>query len=113
MFAIDKYGNFNQEMLGQFEDLIKEDNYCWKLSEILPKVLKAGNYAGTLTEKGAAILDETGLLQPGIALCPPEGDAGTGMVATNSIARKMGNVSAGTSIFAMIAIEKCVIENLK
>ena len=106
MFPIDKEGNFDRTMIKQFEDLIESSNYTWKLSEILPKVLKAGICAGTLTEKGAALLDETGMLQPGIPLCPPEGDAGTGMVATNSIAKRTGNVSAGTSIFAMIVMEK-------
>ena len=105
MFPIDKDGNFYQEMLEKFEHLIEKENYSWKLSDILPKVLKAGCNAGTLTEKGAALLDETGTLQAGIPLCPPEGDAGTGMVATNSIAKKTGNVSAGTSIFAMIVME--------
>ena len=106
MFPIDKDSNFHKDMMKQFDNLIEKENYSWKLSEILPKVLKAGCCAGTLTEKGAVLLDETGVLQPGIPLCPPEGDAGTGMVATNSIAKKTGNVSAGTSIFAMIVLEK-------
>ena len=106
MFPIDKEGRFNQEMLEKFDSLIEKENYPWTLSEILPKVLKAGENAGVLTESGALLLDETGALKSGIPLCPPEGDAGTGMVATNSIAQKTGNVSAGTSIFAMIVLEK-------
>lgn len=105
MFPIDKDGNFNQEMLEKFNSLIEKENYPWTISEILPKVLKAGENAGVLSESGALLLDETGALKPGIPLCPPEGDAGTGMVATNSIAQKTGNVSAGTSIFAMIVLE--------
>lgn len=72
----------------------------------MPKVLTAGEKAGTLTPEGAKLLDPTGKLQPGAALCPPEGDAGTGMVATNSVAKRTGNVSAGTSVFAMIVLEK-------
>ncbi len=105
MFPIDKNGDFNKEMLEKFDNLAKKENYPWTLSEILPKVLKAGENAGALTESGALLLDETGMLNSGIPLCPPEGDAGTGMVATNSIAQKTGNVSAGTSIFAMIVME--------
>lgn len=105
MFPIDKNGDFNQEMLDKFDNLAKKENFPWTLSEILPKVLKAGENAGALTESGALLLDETGALKPGTPLCPPEGDAGTGMVATNSIAQKTGNVSAGTSIFAMIVME--------
>lgn len=77
-----------------------------KLEDIFPKVLLAGESAGVLTEEGAKLLDVTGNLKPGIQLCPPEGDAGTGMVATNSIAKRTGNVSAGTSVFAMIVLEK-------
>ena len=76
----------------------------WK--NILPKVLVAGENAGALTEEGAKLLDVTGQLKAGIPLCPPEGDAGTGMVATNSVAQRTGNVSAGTSVFAMIVLEK-------
>ena len=81
-------------------------NITWKLQDILPKVLVAGDAAGVLTEEGAKLLDPTGQLQAGIPLCPPEGDAGTGMVATNSVAERTGNVSAGTSVFAMIVLEK-------
>lgn len=76
------------------------------MTDVLPRVLCAGDNAGTLTAKGAKLLDPTGVLQPGIPLCPPEGDAGTGMVATNSVAARTGNVSAGTSVFAMVVLEK-------
>lgn len=98
--------NYNQTMIDQFNDLTSTSNLPWKLEEILPKVLVAGENAGVLTEEGAKLLDITGELQAGIPLCPPEGDAGTGMVATNSIAKRTGNVSAGTSVFAMVVLEK-------
>lgn len=98
--------NYNQRMIDQFNDLIAPRNLGWRLEDILPKVLSAGEDAGTLTEEGARLLDPTGELMPGIRLCPPEGDAGTGMVATNSVAKRTGNVSAGTSVFAMIVLEK-------
>ncbi|HOQ01401.1 MAG TPA: FGGY-family carbohydrate kinase [Acetivibrio clariflavus] len=107
MFPIDiSTKDYNKQMLKQFDELIAEKNYPWKISEILPKVLVAGEEAGTLTEAGAKLLDTSGKLQAGIPLCPPEGDAGTGMVATNSVAKRTGNISAGTSIFAMIVLEK-------
>ena len=93
-------------MVKQFNDLIVSKNLSLKLEDIFPKVLLAGESAGVLTEEGAKLLDVTGNLKPGIQLCPPEGDAGTGMVATNSIAKRTGNVSAGTSVFAMIVLEK-------
>ncbi len=86
----------------------KRENFPWKLQEILPAVLSAGDAAGVLTKEGARLLDPTGLLQAGIPLCPPEGDAGTGMVATDSVAERTGNVSAGTSVFAMIVLEKAL-----
>ena len=73
---------------------------------LFPKVLVAGQDAGTLTAEGAALLDPTGALQPGAPVCPPEGDAGTGMVATNAVARRTGNISAGTSIFAMVVLRE-------
>ncbi|MCD8508932.1 MAG: FGGY-family carbohydrate kinase [Bacillus sp. (in: Bacteria)] len=98
--------NYNQTMIEQFNTLIETKNLPWKLDDILPEVLVAGENAGTLTEEGAKLLDVTGELQAGIPLCPPEGDAGTGMVATNSVAKRTGNVSAGTSAFAMIVLEK-------
>jgi len=105
MFPIDN-GNYNPLMLKQFDDLISH-NYPWKIAGLLPAVLNAGESAGgVLTAQGAKLLDPSGCLRDGIPLCPPEGDAGTGMVATNSVAERTGNVSAGTSIFAMIVMEK-------
>lgn len=98
--------SFNQTMIDQFNELIASKKLPWKLENILPEVLTAGENAGVLTEEGAKLLDITGDLKPGIPLCPPEGDAGTGMVATNSVATRTGNVSAGTSVFAMIVLEK-------
>ena len=98
--------NYHQTMIDQFNELIAHHNLPWKLDDILPKVLVAGENAGILTEAGAKLLDITGELRAGIPLCPPEGDAGTGMVATNSVAKRTGNVSAGTSVFAMIVLEK-------
>lgn len=107
MFPIDaKTRNYNQAMIEQFDNLIAPKNYPWKLEEILPKVLVAGERAGVLTEEGAKLLDVTGNLSAGIPLCPPEGDAGTGMAATNSVAVRTGNVSAGTSVFAMVVLEE-------
>lgn len=107
MFPIDiKTKDFNQDMINQFDELVADKNYSWKLRDILPKVLVAGENAGMLTEEGAKLLDVTGNLQGNIPLCPPEGDAGTGMVATNSVAIRTGNVSAGTSVFAMVVMEK-------
>ncbi len=109
MFPIDgKINDYDKRMLGQFNDLLKSENISWKLENILPKVLVAGDAAGVLTEDGAKLLDPAGGLQAGIPLCPPEGDAGTGMVATNSVAVRTGNVSAGTSVFAMIVLEKAL-----
>ena len=107
MFPIDSQTDtYDARMLAQFNDLIKEENLPWKIDEILPRILVAGEPAGFLTESGAILIDPSGDLQAGIPLCPPEGDAGTGMVATDSIAERTGNVSAGTSIFAMIVLEK-------
>ena len=97
MFPIDiETKDYNANMVKQFNDLIVSKNLSLKLEDIFPKVLLAGESAGVLTEEGAKLLDVTGNLKPGIQLCPPEGDAGTGMVATNSIAKRTGNVSAGT-----------------
>jgi sugar (pentulose or hexulose) kinase len=93
-------------MVELFNERSEEEKLPWKLEDILPKVLVAGAAAGVLTEEGARLLDPTGQLRAGIPLCPPEGDAGTGMVATNSVAERTGNVSAGTSVFAMIVLEK-------
>jgi len=107
MFPIDSRGdNYNPVMLKQFDALVAPHNFGWKIAGILPAVLSAGDNAGTLTAEGAKLLDPSGNLWDGIPLCPPEGDAGTGMVATNSVAHCTGNVSAGTSIFAMIVMEK-------
>lgn len=107
MFPIDiATGDFNEKMIAQFDELVADKGFPWKLSEIMPKVQTAGEVAGTLTAAGAALLDPTGTLQAGIPLCPPEGDAGTGMAATNSVAKRTGNVSAGTSVFAMIVLER-------
>ncbi len=109
MFPIDSTKNdYDEKMLGQFDTFAKEKNIGWKLRDILPKVEVAGKVAGTLSEKGAKLLDKTGNLISGIKVCAPEGDAGTGMVATNSIAMRTGNVSAGTSIFAMVVLEKAL-----
>lgn len=107
MFPIDvERKDFNEEMIRKFDELVADKHYPWKLREIMPKVMVAGETAGTLTEEGARLLDESGNLEAGIPLCPPEGDAGTGMAATNSVAKRTGNVSAGTSVFAMIVLEK-------
>lgn len=107
MFPIDcKSGNYDQNMIRKFDELTEPCGYGWKLSDILPKVLSAGENAGTLTPEGAKLLDVSGNLEAGILLCPPEGDAGTGMVATNSVGVRTGNVSAGTSVFAMVVLEK-------
>jgi sugar (pentulose or hexulose) kinase len=106
MFPIDvKQGNYDSKMMKQFDQLVADHSYRWSLADILPKALLAGADAGTLTAEGAKRLDPTGKLVAGCPLCPPEGDAGTGMVATNSVAARTGNVSAGTSIFAMVVLE--------
>lgn len=107
MFPIDmNIKNYDQKRMEQFEELVKPYGFSWKLREILPKVLLAGEPAGNLTEEGARLLDVSGQLMAGTPLCPPEGDAGTGMVATNSVAQRTGNVSAGTSVFSMVVLEK-------
>jgi len=111
MFPIDsKINNYDEGKLELFNKQLKAENIPWKLQDILPKVLLAGAAAGALSEDGAKRLDPTGQLVAGIQLCPPEGDAGTGMVATNSVAERTGNVSAGTSVFAMIVLEKALSE---
>ena len=105
MFPIDSAAlDYDAGMLAKFNALPKVQGLSWKLKELLPKVLVAGETAGTLTESGAALLD--GLLVPGIPFAPAEGDAGTGMTATNAVAPRTGNVSAGTSIFSMVVLEK-------
>ncbi len=106
MFPVDPATKqYNKRMLAQFDRLV-EGKVPFKVEDILPEILVAGENAGTLTEEGAKFLDPTGNLKSGIPLCPPEGDAGTGMVATNSVKVRTGNVSAGTSVFAMIVLEK-------
>lgn len=107
MFPIDsKTRDYNQTMVDKFDAKLAEKGMPYKLRDIFPKVLVAGENAGTLTAEGAKKLDPTGTLQPGAPMCPPEGDAGTGMVATNSVAVRTGNVSAGTSVFAMVVLEE-------
>lgn len=109
MFPIDsETGNYDRNMLEKFSELDAVKKYPWNINDILPKVLTAGESAGVLTADGAKLLDPAGKLQAGIPLCPPEGDAGTGMVATNSVTPRTGNVSAGTSVFAMIVLEKAL-----
>ena len=104
MFPVDIHTkDFDQKRIDQF---VAGEHFPWKLRDILPKALVAGQDAGVLTEEGAKLLDASGNLKPGIPMCPPEGDAGTGMAATNSVAVRTGNVSAGTSVFAMVVLEK-------
>jgi len=107
VFPIDSTDNsYNKRMMEEFNKMVADLSLGWELIDILPGILNAGDAGGRLTEEGAKLLDPTGNLEAGIPLCPPEGDAGTGMVATNSVAEHTGNVSAGTSIFAMIVLEK-------
>lgn len=107
MFPIDpRTKNYDKGMMQKFDALPEVGEYPWCLQEILPRVLLAGEKAGVLTEKGARLLDVSGTLQAGVPVCPAEGDAGTGMVATNSVKQCTGNVSAGTSVFSMVVLEK-------
>ncbi len=107
MFPIDSETNqYDAVMVKKYDALLAERGYSFTLEEILPEVLLAGEDAGSLTLEGAALLDPTGNLKPGIPMAPPEGDAGTGMCATNSVAARTGNTSAGTSVFAMVVLEK-------
>ena len=107
MFPIDPDTcDFDRRMLGQFDTLVAPYGFPWQVRDLLPEVLTAGTCAGTLTEEGARLLDPTAVLRPGIPMAPPEGDAGTGMAATNSVAVRTGNVSAGTSIFSMVVLER-------
>ena len=109
MFPIDSTtGDYDENMLAKFDELVSKEGFAWNIKGILPKVLNAGEKAGCLTEEGAALLDVSGNLQAGIPMCPPEGDAGTGMVATNSVRVRTGNVSAGTSVFSMVVLEKAM-----
>jgi len=107
MFPIDSEKlDFHEEMIGKFDALAAAKGYPWRFRDVFPRVLTAGEEAGSLTEEGARFLDPTGTLRPGIPLAPPEGDAGTGMAATNSVRVHTGNVSAGTSDFAMVVVDK-------
>lgn len=107
MFPVDTTTkNYDQKMIEKFDKLIDKEEYPWKIKEILPKILLAGQRAGALTKEGALLLDPQGNLNSGAVFCPPEGDAGTGMIATNSIKKGTGNISAGTSVFAMLVMEK-------
>lgn len=109
VFPIDStIRDYDAAMLAKFNALAAEHGYPVDVKALMPQVLCAGEPAGNLTAAGAKLLDPSGTLQPGVALCPPEGDAGTGMVATNSVAVRTGNVSAGTSIFAMIVLERAL-----
>ncbi len=109
MFPIDPHtGDWDEARLQKFDALVSSRKLGWKLKDILPNVLPAGRPAGRLSAGGARLLDPTGQLEPGIPLCPPEGDAGTGMVATNAVRPRSGNVSAGTSVFAMIVLENAL-----
>lgn len=107
MFPIDPVTkDYDQKMVDQFDDLIRPYGFTWKFRDVMPVVLEAGSPAGVLTKEGALLLDPDGDLQSGIPLCPPEGDAGTGMTATCAVRPGTGNISAGTSTFAMIVLEK-------
>jgi sugar (pentulose or hexulose) kinase len=106
MFPIDiRTGGYDAALVSRFDELVAGRGVPWRLTDLVPTVRRAGDQAGTLTGVGARLLDPSGTLQPGAPVCPPEGDAGTGMVATNSVAPRTGNVSAGTSIFAMVVLE--------
>ena len=102
----DEAGDFDAARVAQFDELIKPYGFPWTLRQILPTVKRAGESAGCLTEAGAALLDETGTLEAGIPFCPPEGDAGTGMVATGAVLPRTGSISAGTSAFSLQVLER-------
>ena len=107
MMPVDpKTRNYDAAMVAEFDKLVQSKGYNLKVEEIFPKILVAGENAGQLTVEGAKLLDKSGLLKAGVPMCPPEGDAGTGMVATNAVRPRTGNVSAGTSSFSMIVLEK-------
>ena len=97
---------YDATMVSKFDQLVAPKGFSWKLLDILPRSLNAGENAGFLTPEGAKRIDVSGHLKAGIPVCPPEGDAGTGMVATNAVKQRTGNVSAGTSSFSMIVLEK-------
>ena len=102
----DEVGDFDPVRVAQFDELVKPYGFPWKLREILPAAKRAGEFAGRLTKEGAALLDETGMLEPGIPFCPPEGDAGTGMIATGAVLPRSGSISAGTSGFSQQVLER-------
>ena len=107
MFPLDSQtGTYDEGMLAKFDSLVEPYGLPWKIRGILPMALTAGDDGGSLTAEGARLLDPTGCLRPGVPLCPPEGDASTGMTATNAVSPRTGNVSAGTSIFAMVVLER-------
>lgn len=107
MFPVDpETQTWDARMIDAFDRQVAGSGYAWKLEELLPSIVAAGQSAGRLTAEGARLLDSAGMLEPGVTLCPPEGDAGTGMVVTNSVRPRTGNVSAGTSVFAMLVLEK-------
>ena len=109
MFPIDNNtSSYNAAMVKKYDERIAPLGFPWKLAELLPKILLAGEDAGTLTAEGAKLLDPTGNLNPGCPVAPPEGDAGTGMTATNAVRVRTGNISAGTSVFAMVVLEKAL-----
>lgn len=106
MFPIDSATHdYDAAMVAKFDELVASKGVSWKVEDLLPKIMVAGEVAGHLTPEGAALLDVDGDLEPGCPVCPPEGDAGTGMIATNSVAPRTGNVSAGTSVFSMVVLE--------
>ena len=106
MFPVDsETGDYHSEMLQQFDELLLPRGYSWSVRDLLPKIVPAGVVAGTLSEEGAVLMDSGGSFASGVPFCAPEGDAGTGMVATNSVRPRTGNVSAGTSVFAMLVVE--------
>ena len=107
MFPIDSATcSYDAGMIERFDELVASKGVAWRIEDLLPKIMVAGECAGHLTPEGARFLDPKGDLEPGCPLCPPEGDAGTGMIATNSVAPRTGNVSAGTSVFSMVVLEK-------
>ena len=109
MFPIDSgTRDYDKDMVDKFNRLIKPCGFKWDLLKVIPKAVSAGENAGHLTAQGARLLDASGKLEEGIPVCPPEGDAGTGMVATNSVGLRTGNISAGTSVFAMVVLEKAL-----
>ena len=107
MFPYDEEAvDFDGKRIAQFDELVAPYGFGWKLKDILPQVLPAGACAGYLTEEGAKLLDVSGTLQAGIPMCPPEGDAGTGMVATGAVHPRTGSISAGTSGFSLQVLER-------